>query len=314
MLKHVLWKSLALALLALGCAAGAEAATVNKVAAVVNGQMISEYDVHNAARPEMLKAGVSSTAPAQKEQRDAIYKRVLDGMILDILLAQEAEKQKITVSESEVDTEIARVMRESKLPKEAFEKQLQKEGLTPAVLRERVRKTLLRQKIMGMMVARKVVVTPEEVRAYYESHKSEMHTPRVARIGLLVYHPQAPHKAFAQAIKDGKLSFEEACKRASIAPNREKGGEMEPVDMTRLNPEWRARLKGMKAGQVSGLFTLQGRQAQIKLLAEPTGGEPLDLKGATPMVENILRAPRMEARFKEYSEQLRKKAMIDIRM
>ena len=84
--------------------------------------------------------------------------------------------------------------------------------------------------------------------------------------------------------------------------------------MARLNPEWKTRLKGMKAGQVSGLFTLQGRQAQIKLLAEPTGGEPLDLKGATPMVENILRAPRMEARFKEYSEQLRKRAMIDIRM
>ena len=43
-------------------------------------------------------------------------------------------------------------------------------------------------------------------------------------------------------------------------------------------------------------------------------GKPLTLQEATPKIEEIIRAPRLEERFKEYTSQLRSKAVIDIRM
>lgn len=298
----------------LACAIQAQAATVNKVVAVVNGQMISLYDLESAAKPEMLRNGLNPTNPAQRAAVDQLLRRALDTMILDILLAQEAEKQKITVSGTEVDAEITKVMQQSRLPKAEFERQLSREGLTVASLRDRVQKTLLRQKLMGMMVGRKVVVTPEEVAAYYEQHKGQFFSNKVLRMALLVYPDNVDAQAQARKIKSGGTTFEQAVRQVSIGPNREGGGDVGPVPYDKLNPEWKARLAKLNPGEVSDIFNLEGKKAQVKLLQAPKGGEPQDLAAATPEIENILREPKLQERFVEYTEQLRKKAMIDIRM
>lgn len=306
--------SFVLGLALLLCVAQAQAATLNKVAAVVNGQMISAYDVLAAAKPELIKNKVNPDNPAQQQQTDRILRAVLDGMIMDILIGQEAERMKITVANSEVDAEIARVMQQSKLPKAQFEQQLKREGLSVDGLRERVRKTILRQKLMGMMVGRKVVVTPEEIAAYYEEHKSEMRSNTTLRMALLVYPPNVNALEYAAKIKKGVVSFEDVVRKLSVGPNREGGGDVGPVLTGKLNPEWRARLARLSPGGVSEIFTIEGRSAQVKLLRAPEGGEMQDLAAATPAIENILREPRLQERFVEYTDQLRKKAMIDIRM
>lgn len=294
-------------------AAHARAATLNTVAAVVNGQMISMYDLRENARPELLRNRLNPDSAPQKTAVDALLRKVLDGMILDILIAQEAERVKVAVAPAEVEEEIARVMQQSRLSKADFEKQLQREGLTVDSLRVRVSKTILRQKLMGLMVGRKVVVTPEEVAAYYEAHKDEMRSNRTLRMALLVYPPNVDADAFARKIKNG-ASFEDVARQVSVGPNKNGGGDVGPVMADKLNPEWRARLSKLSAGQTSDIFVLEGRKAQVKLLRAPEGGDPMDLKTATSVIENILREPRLQERFVEYTDALRKKAVIDIRM
>ena len=306
--------AIALCTLLLAWTVLAEAATVNQVAAVINGQMISLYDLQAAVKPELIKNKLDPNNPAQRTAVDQLYRRALENMVMDILLGQEAVRQKVVVTNPEVDAEITRVMQQSRLSKQDFEKQLQREGLTVAALRDRVQKTLLRQKLMGMMVGRKVVVTPEEIAAYYEANKHQMIGNRTLRMALLIYPDNVDANAYARKIASGASKFDEVVREVSIGPNKQGGGDVGPVPMEKLGPNWRQILGKLREGEISPVFPYENKRAQVRLLKAPSGGEAMTLAEATPVIENILREPRLQERFVEYTDQLRKKAVIDIRL
>lgn len=291
------------------------AAQVNKVAAVVNGQVITMFDLQRESAPEMARARINPNDPARAKDMDAILRKVLDAMIMDILVAQEAKRLKITVSKGEVDDELGRIMQARGLTRKQFEAQLAQQKLSVETLRKNMEKNILRQKVMGMEVGRRVVVTPQEIKDYYEAHKDELYNRDGLHMGLLVYSPKDNAASIASQIKAGKLRFAEACAKYSIAPNRDKGGDQGPVEWDKLNPEWGARLGKMKPGEVTEVFTVQGHKAQIHLFRPGGGAEKqLTLQEATPQIDSILRMPKARERFGDYSRQLRDKAVIDIRL
>ena len=100
-------KVLAIVFLAcLLCCAQAQAASVNKVAAVVNGHLITMYDLQSYAFPEMLRMHLNPNNPAQRKQCDQILRSALDQMIMDILFEGEAKRLNMNVSDADVDKEI----------------------------------------------------------------------------------------------------------------------------------------------------------------------------------------------------------------
>lgn len=299
----------------------AEASTINKVAATVNGQPITMFDLQKNAIPELVRARLNPNNPAQAKAVRAVYEKVLDNMILDILFLQEAKRLKATVSRTEVDDEISLMMKTRKLNKQQFEEQLKKQNMSVAELRKGIEKNLLRQKIMAMEVGRRVVVTPEEIRTYYEQHKDAMVDRRGLHMGILVYHPNAPAREIAAKIRAGKMSFAEAAAKYSIFPNKERGGDAGPIEWGKLNPEWEGRLNRMKPGEVTPIFDLpdmSGKQkfkAQVHLFRPGGGSEKmLSFEDAKPMIDNLLRQPKAQARFEEYTKQLREKAIILIKL
>ena len=72
------------------------------------------------------------------------------------------------------------------------------------------------------------------------------------------------------------------------------------------------QLSTMKPGEVTSLIDINGLQGQLKLI-NIIKGEPQTLETLTPYIEEILREPKLEERFKEYTDQLRKRAVVDIR-
>ena len=299
---------------------GAQAAQLNKVAAVVNGQVITMFDLQKNATNDLARAHLNPHDHSQAKAVDTVLRKVLDRMIMEILITQEAKRLKVSISESEVDGEISKMMKARGLNKKQLEAQLSQQKMTVGDLRKDIERTMLRQKIMGMEVGRRVVVTPEEIKAYYDAHKDTMYDRSGLHMALIVYHPKAPAADLAAKIRSGAMNFADVAAKYSVAPNRDKGGDMGPVEWDRLNPEWEGRLSKMKPGDVTPLFNLpaangQTLKAQVRLF-RPGGGENklLTLEQAKPMIDGILRQPKAMERFEDYSAQLRKKAVIDIRM
>jgi peptidyl-prolyl cis-trans isomerase SurA len=294
------------------------AATVSKIVAVVNGERITALDVERIARPDIIRRRLNPNNPEQRAQIDAIYKHALDAQINDILLYQEAVRLKTELPESDVDKEVTRLMQQRKLSPEELEKQLKQEGMDMKSLREQIRKSLLRQRLMSAMVARKIILSKDEIAKYYEEYKESFKAITEVRMAIIAYPPNIDAAAIAQRIKSGKLSFEAAVRQYSIDnATKSRDGVMPPAPWKDMAPDWRERLSAMKAGDVSDIFIIPHEQfvirAQLKLLEKVGEDTMLSLAAATPEIENILRAPLLKARFEEYTQWLRSRAIVDVK-
>jgi len=293
-------------------------ATVGKIVAVVNGERITTLDVERMAQTEIMRRRLNPNNPEQRAQIDAIYKEALDAQINDILLYQEAVRLKTELPESEVDKEVTHLMQQRKLAPEELEKQLKQEGMDMKSLREKIRRNLLRQRLVSGMVARKIVLSKEEIAKYYEEHKESFKAISEVRMAIIVYPPNIDGDAVAQRIKSGKLSFEEAVRQYSADPATKKNdGALAPARWKEMSPDWRERVSAMNPGDVSDIFIIPHEQyqikAQIKLLEKVGGDKMSTLAEATPEIEAILREPLLKARFEEYTQGLRSRAIVTIK-
>ena len=303
---------------AAGQEGSSQSAMVSKIVAVVNGERITALDVERKARPEIMRRRLNPNNPEQRAQIDAVYKEALDAEINDILVYQEAMRLKTDLPASEVEKEVTRFMQQRKISLEELEKQLKQEGMDMKGLREQIRRALLRQRLLSSMVARKIILGKDEITKYYEEHKNSFSAISEVRMAIVVYPPDINAEAVAQRIRSGKLSFEEAVRQYSIDPaTKGNKGAMPPAPWKDMSPDWRARVSAMKAGEVSDIFIIphpQYRlQAQIKVLEKVGDDKVLSLADATPEIEAVLREPLLKARFEEYTQWLRSRAIVDIK-
>ncbi len=307
-------KILYICVLCLIFASSAHAATVNQVAAVVNGRMISYYDLERQAASALQKAGISPSKAQESPQGREIFSQTLDDMILELIIADVAEKQGIIASSEEIDTEIGRMMQQSGLSKANFEKQLTQEGLSVTGLQRRIANSIVRQKLMAAMVGRKVVVTPDEVRAYYNANLDKFVTKPVTEMALLVYPDNVDAEALDARIKKHPEKFEIIARQITLGPNKAGGGHIGPVDFSKMPPQLVELIKKIPEGGVSPIIMMNGKRTQFKVTKSVKGGTTMPFAEAEAMANHMVREPRLKERFDEYVHQLRQKAVVEIRI
>jgi peptidyl-prolyl cis-trans isomerase SurA len=280
---------------------GQAAQLVDRIVAVVNGEIITFQDLQ-----QQIRLSVGQTPdPATAEK---IAPQVLDGMIDDVILRQEAQRLKIEVSDSEVENEIRQFKARRRLSEEDFERTLRLQGLTPEQFKERSREDITKHKMLGYMVRRKVVVTQEEIDAYMEQNRSELTTERIVDVQMLVLVDEDRANSLWKSLSEGEVSLEEAVERYSVGPKAE-NGVMRDVSWRELAEPWRDGLRNLSAGELSRPFLVQDKWVILKLLDRRDGVRQEQTAVVEEVREAILR-PKLEERFKEYMNGLRSKAII----
>ena len=264
------------------------AVPVSRIAAVVNGDMITVRELDKALQSELIAQKLD---PAKNPQMAAeVRKAVLDKMINDKILLQEAEKEKIDVSDADVDSALDRIIKDSQLSRDVFFKQLEKEGVTEKVFRDRL---------------------------YYRKNMAGFASGR-ARVAMLIYPVDVDADKWAADIASGKVSFRDAVRAVSIGPNPQDGGDLGFMNLSDMAPGMMEQISMMKKGDVSPVLSMNANKAQIALL-DFEEAENVDNSSAVPdpqtamRIEQILRRPRLQERFQQYTAQLRDKALVDIR-
>ena len=296
-------------LFCLCCAPSALAAEVNKIVAVVNGEMITLHDLKNNTSVELARQNI----PASDPRAEAVQRSVLDTLITNILLRHEAERYKLTISDAELEAEIKKFVEGSKLSPKKFEAQLIKQGTTMPLFREKVRNSMIQQRVMTVMVARKVLVTDSDIKAYYDAHKQDF-AEQVVDFSFIVFPATVDAKKITAQIQGGKLTFAAAAQKYSLDPSAQNGGRYTGLPFSSLPPGMQQILSPLQKGQMSGLLPLDGKVGLLRLDEKEAKGAPRPLEDVRPLIEERLREPLVQERFKEYGEQLRSKAVIDIRI
>src|SRR3990172_4177910 len=117
-------------------------------------------------------------AGEELETKYAAQKKDLLELLIDMkLMDQKARELDISVDD-EVNAAIRRLREENGIPDdEALEAALRNEGSSMAQLREDFRRRIIQQRILWNYVQSKVQITEDEIKNYYEQHKSEMVRP-----------------------------------------------------------------------------------------------------------------------------------------
>lgn len=292
---------LVLSLLFVLAGLGQAAQLVDRIVAVVNGEIITFQELQ-----QQIRLVIGQTP--DPETAGKIAPQVLDDMIDGIILRQEAQRLKIEVSDSEVENEIRQFKGRRRLSEEDFERTLRLQGLTPEQFKERSREDIIKHKMLGYMVRRKVVVTQEEIDAYKAQNSAELTTERIVDVQMLVLVDEDRANSLWKSLSAGEISLDEAVAQYSIGPKVD-NGVMSDVRWRELAEPWREGLRGLDAGEMGKPFLIEDKWVILKLLNRRDGARQEQAAMDEEVREAIMR-PKLEERFKEYMNGLRGKAII----
>lgn len=302
-----------LTVLLVGAASARSQDVVDRVVAVVNGELITLFELNQRFRLFLDQFEGRELLEEEKRELWQVKRQLLDRMVDETLLRQEAERLEIRVSDLDVQNQVRHIRERTGMTETELMNQLRREGLSRETYEQRMREEIKRQRLTGMMVRRKIVVTSEEIRQYYEEQQQEFHQQRRVHLGLILFaSPEQAEEALSR-MQAGELSFADAARAYSQGPGADQGGDIGRPAWRDLAEEWRNALTGLAVGQTSGLFFVQGRPALLKLLDEDPG-EVQSLAEVEDLIRERLMEPRLEQRFDEYMTGLRGRALIDIRL
>ena len=320
-----------LALLASLAAPAGAAELVDRVVAVVNGKLITLFDV-NTRLADMVQQTQGVALKPDDPRLDDLRRQVLESMITDLVIESEATKLKLTVSETEIDSQIEDIKKKNNLTQQQFVTELAKEGLTLKQFRDKLRVDSIKKRLLGFMVHRKVLVTDDEIRDYYEKNKGNLSTaksvlgPKVSGgLGFIM----VPNKKLAEELRakinSGSMTFADAAKKFSIGPGRDQGGDLGDVQVKDLAPPLRSALTAVPPGQVSEPVILDGKDVLLvqraasapaekpAAPATPAGSNP-SYEAAKDQIQELLYKQKFDKLFQEYIDNLRSKAVIEVKL
>lgn len=299
------------------------AVLVDRIVAIVNEDIILHSEVEHRLIPlkELLKQkGYSPEREAQV--LDQQRKLMLDQMIYDKLADQQARKYRIEISEQEVTATIGRIRKINKLTEESMQRMLELDGMSMEDYRTQIKEKLLRTRLVNLEVKSKIVVTDEDVKAYYDAHVDRYVGKTKYKLRhLLLKVPQlASEMEQADVLQRAKTlhkrlqageSFPELAKTFSEAPSAVKGGELGVFEINLLTHKIQSAVQGLGAGQFTDVVeTEQGYQIFYVEDVISAGGKTLD--EAKQEIQEKLFAEDVDRKYKEWLKNLRESAHVQI--
>ncbi len=242
----------------------APAQRLDGIAAVVNNEVVLQSDVEEQLNLFLLRAG----ATPDSAQVDTLRRKILDQLIDEHLIVSEADRQKISVSDADVEKEVDGALAEARQrlgSEEAFQRQLRAENLTEEKLRAKyrseVRRQLLAQRLVQRSVPRKSV-TAVEAEAYWKAHRDRFpKAPPEALLSvvLVAVEPESSvvstaRQRAAAALKRIRAGekFAKVAQEVSEDPgSAQAGGDLGYFGRGRMDPNFEKAAFGLAVGKVS---------------------------------------------------------------
>ncbi|MGC4122799.1 MAG: SurA N-terminal domain-containing protein [Myxococcales bacterium] len=241
------------ALLALGAPAltGAAPRMLDRVAAVVNEDMVLMSEVYDRAAPEM--AALESEGQATPERKKSALKHALDEVIAERLLVAEERNAGIDVGDQEVEMAVEDVRRQNGMDAQTFERALASKGQSLAAFKDKMRKDLGAMKLIGQKVRAKIKISDEDLKGEYAKQ---------AKLDEAEVEVHARHIVIQVGKDASKDAEQEALKRAEALTKRARAGEdfgEARQEVLRGALQGRRRRRGLLQARRDGGGVRQGR-------------------------------------------------------
>jgi len=307
----------------LGAAPRVEARVVEKIAAVVGTDVILASEVEEKAAPLLVDLAHITDAGKRAARATALRHEVLDRLIDDQLISEQAAELHLTVTPEQVDASIAEIKRQNNIDDKQLDEALRGQGMSMASYRADLKKQLLRFRVLNIAVGSKVTITDEDVRAYYQRfYKAGGANVQVRASHIFLAIPEgADAGAVAEKQALGKKLVERAATEdfgklareySDDAATRKEGGDLGYFGKDMLPKPIEELVFSMKVGEIAGPVRAHRGFHVIKLVdRKSTDAKPLS--EVEDEIRGQLRQREMEKQTKTYLADLRKRSLVDVR-
>lgn len=285
---------------------------VDGVLVVVNGKIITKFEHDERMRPIYEQTRGRQLSTDEISQISALRKQILDQLIDDILIQQDAERYKLKVTDAEVEDQVKDFLRKRNLAEDEFKRQLALQRMSREDFVRNMRRDMIRHRLIGGVVTSKVVVTDSEVEQRYKERKAEFSKDSMVQLALILVPSGMSALELKGQIEGGQLSFAEAANKFSQGPGVGHGGDIGFIAWKDLAPEWNSALAGLKPGQISTPVRVQDFAGLLQVMSLKEG-EELPLDAVREQIYQSLHEAKFEKVFQEYMTKLREKAVIEYR-
>ena len=316
---------LAIPLYLLSLTPTAQAAVLDRIAAIVNNDVITLSEVQEEALPQIQKVTKDYVEPEQDAQLAKVYQQYLDQLIVRRLQMQEARKEQLVPAAGEVNATIEDLKKKNGFRSdEELKRALGTEGLTLETFRRRIGEQLALNRITLKAVRNKIIIDEREILDYYQANQSKFQrTPEVTLRHIFVALPpqaslEGPVQARARAeevlakLRSG-ADFAEVAKASSDGPTAQTGGALGTLHRGELAPEIEEQAFTIPIGETSDIIQTSTGFNIIKVEARKL--EPVaPLEEVRDKIREALLDQKYDAKYKEWIEELKRKASIQVRL
>ncbi len=291
----------------------------DKIAAIVNGKVITLREVVDAMGQISAKWESVKNPQKRKQARIAAYREALESLIDNALIEAEVEKAKIKVTDQEVDAAIKNLMKRSRIDSiERFRAAVESRGFSWNEYREHLRKQIKHRRFLSFRIGRQAKVEEEEVKAEYARRKLQASQKIKCNIGYITLYSEDPKQArdAANEIAQSGANADSLSKMADALNGKDSNISAKYMHSEYELATWSDQMKEVCIHGTKGKVypkVIEGKNLFVVAAL-------LDKKHDTlPPYEQIrnsifydLYAERIEKLTKSYLKSLRKKAVIKI--
>lgn len=224
------------------------------VASIVNDSVISDYDLRQRVGLFIATSGIQVTPEVKKK----ISEQVLQQLQTERLQLLEANKNRITVSGSEVDDAINNILKSNGLKKDQLAAMFAQHGVHMATFRGQIAAQIAWSKTVQARFGDRVNVTPEDVNFEMKRLAQGADKPHflVSEIFQSVDNPEQDAKVLANMKEiEGQLRlgapFQAVARQFSQNPTAAQGGSLGWVEDGQLLPELNSAIEKLRPGEIT---------------------------------------------------------------
>jgi len=221
---------------------------IERIAAVVNDDVVSVYDINNRLNLVLATSGM----PNNPEVRDRLRPQVMRTLIDERLELQEAKRINALATDADVQAAIGRIESANRMPPGTLVPALTREGISVDSLNQQIKAGLSWQKVVERQLRPSLGVGDDEIDEVLDRIKADKGTTEylLAEIYLAVDSPDQDaeiHNRMLDMIEQMHrgTAFSAVAQQFSQAASASQGGDIGWVERGQLDPEVQKAIEDM---------------------------------------------------------------------
>jgi peptidyl-prolyl cis-trans isomerase SurA len=298
--------------------------TIDRVAATVNGDVITLRELERMGGSALAESNVLAPGPDRDRARAKALRAAFDLMVANKLFEQQVKKLDLQVSDAQVDAQIEAIKSQNGFDDPQLDRALMAQGLTRQEFRDRIRNQLENFAVLQYKVGGRVKVNDQELENYYRSHpqefegEDEIHVRHIF-LPLAENAPAAEVKRVQdegnrvlQRLRSGE-DFAKVAKEVSRGPSAEAGGDLGWLKRGTIQRQLEDAAFSLKEGQFSGLIRA-GNGVHILRVDEHRKASGRTFAEVKETIRDRLVNEQADKYREQYVAELRRDALIEMRI